>query len=252
MPCPQPSPEDIKSMLSQANTLFNNIAEKTACDEECQNERAIDLLKTKLDDAKANRDGADEMYNNAERDYMIGHSGIDYYRNVEEKKNQEKLQKEIQANIDYFLIGLNSANLQVETLKKEMDYLDLVKDLLNRNTTTDTLSDIFGIEVSAASLQKDFIENFENIELEKLDSETVNRKIKYEYEKNKNIEFITNILFYVYCIVSLGIIIYLYTRETSLTKYTKIYICIFLLLYPFLKYLIFIYDLVMIIVRFIT
>jgi hypothetical protein len=256
MSCPQPSAEDIDAMLGKVNTLVANVQEATSCDEECQNQRAFEVLKTKLEDAKANQEHADENYNNANRAVIINQFGVTHYNNLEEKKKQENIEKKIQANIDYFLIALNSTKVEVKSLEKEMDSLNLIKKMYENNNVTNTLSDIFGIEVPASALKSDFQENFENLEdfENKLDMDTLNRKIWYEFNKNARNEQINKILYIVYYVILLAMSIYLFTREfTTIDKNKKIVLCVLFFLYPYLKFLLLgIYNVFIIVYRFVT
>jgi hypothetical protein len=256
MSCPQPSAEDIDAMLGKVNTLVANVQEVTSCDEECQNQRAFEVLKTKLEDAKATREHADENYNNANRAVIINQFGVTHYNNLEEKKKQENLEKKIQANIDYFLIALNSTKVEVKSLEKEMDSLNLIKKMYENNNVTNTLSDIFGIEVPASALKSDFQENFENLEdfENKLDIDTLNRKIMYEFNKNARNEQINKILYIVYYVILLAMAIFLFTREfTNIDKNKKIVLCVLFFLYPYMKiFLLGIYNIFIIVYRFVT
>jgi len=254
MSCPQPSAADIKSMLDQANSLFANIQEQSSCDEECQNQRALDLLKTKLEDARAVRDNADEHYDNANREYIIGNSGTAYYTALEAKKKQEDLEKKAQANIDYFLIALNSTKTEAGSLEKELKYLELIKTMYENNNVTGTLNDVFGIEVPASLLRNDFTEGFETISDKKLDLETLNRKIMYEYTTNSHNENINKILYVIYYILLVCIGLFLFTREfKNIDRNKKIGICVLFLLYPYIKIVFsWLYNIYMVIYRFVV
>jgi hypothetical protein len=118
------------------------------------------------------------------------------------------------------------------------------------------LSDIFGIEVPASALKSDFQENFENLEdfENKLDMDTLNRKIWYEFNKNARNEQINKILYIVYYVILLAMSIYLFTREfTTIDKNKKIVLCVLFFLYPYLKFLLLgIYNVFIIVYRFVT
>jgi hypothetical protein len=72
------------------NSLFSQLNDKLACDEECQKDKKTKLLKMKKDMAEANLVSAPNRFQNAEKNYIVFTEGELEYNRFLEKKLTEK------------------------------------------------------------------------------------------------------------------------------------------------------------------
>jgi len=143
--------------------------------------------------------------------------------------------------------------MEIDSLSKSINHLDLIKKLYETNNVTATLDDVFGVQIPASSLRGDISESFEGMN-SNLDKQTIDRKIIYEYNSNNTKSNINRILYIIYYIILLYIGVFLFRHEfKNLDRNRKIAICIGFLIYPYLKKVfIGIYNIFIIIIRFVS
>ena len=233
------SASDIDGLLSKAGSLFTAVTTDEPCDEACQEKKLLEEISTNLDNAKDEYSNAELKYNAAKKEYIIGHNGPSYYKNMESGENKKNLEKEIQENVDYFLVAMNATEKEINLLKNEIDNLNLIKQLSSNNVNV-SLMDIFGFDIAPSAL-----EGFEP------DLNTLNRKIYYETNKNERGNLLHKILLIVYYLFVLAAIVSLY--YSSISIYKKVIYGTVFVFYPFLiGVLTFIYNIFKIIFNFVV
>lgn len=238
-----PTTCDVKELLDNATTLFNDYQTKSSVNSEQQELLALEV---DLDKTKTTLSTAQSNYEGANKTYVIAKHGQGYYDRMQSEEAKERRKKELEANIEVFIQSLNSSNMEIESLKMEIDNLNLIKKLFENNKVNDNLEDLFGFTLSPGILKGELgQEPFETLE-------TINRKVYYEYNKNKFTNTLKRILYILYYFLSILAIIYLFTNNfKNIDRKKKIIITILLFLYPFLKFfVIIIYDILKIIFRF--
>lgn len=245
---PQPTTCDVQDLLDSSSALFSEFQKNSNCDEDCQKKKEVASLTKNLNDAKNNLNNADSNYEAANKSLIVAKHGRGYYNNLTNEQEKEKRKRELETNISSFIHAVNSTNIEINSLKTQIDNFNLIKKLFENNRINDTLNDIFGFSVTPNVLKGEVQEGFENQDLE-----TLNRKIYYEYKKNNFGKTVNRILYILYYILVIATTIYLFTYNFKIEKNKKIMITIFLFLYPFMKFfIIIIYDIFKIIFRFIT
>ena len=167
------SASDIDGLLSKAGSLFTTVTTDEPCDEACQEKKLVEEISTNLDNAKDEYSNAETKYNAAKKEYIIGHNGPSYYKNMKSEENKKNLEKEIQENVDYFLVAMNATEKEIILLKNEIDNLNLIKQLTSNNVNV-SLMDIFGFDIAPPALREGF-----ETDLKTLNLNTINRKIYY-------------------------------------------------------------------------
>ena len=239
MSCPTLSASDIDNLLSKANSLFTAVTTEQPCDEACQERKLMEAISTNLDNAKDDYTNAEAKYNAAKKEYIVGRNGPSYYSNMDSEEKKKKLEKDIQDNVDYFLIALNSSEKEINSLKNEIDNLDLIKEMSYNNVNV-SLRDIFGFDISPSALREGFEPNLN----------TLNREIYYETNKSEKGHLLNKILYIIYYLLFLVVVVSLY--YSKLTIYKKIIVGVLFLFYPFFMVLVkFIYTILKIIFNFI-
>jgi len=208
MSCPTLSESDISNLLSKADSLFTSVITEQPCDEACQERELMDKIATNLDNAKDDYTNAESKYNAAKKEYIVGHNGPSYYKNMESEEKKKKLEREIQENIDYFLVTMNASEKEVISLKNEIDNLNLIKKMSLNNINV-SLRDIFGFDIAPSALKEGFETQTENLA-------TLNRKIYYETNKNKQGNLINKILYIIYYLIFIVIIGLIYYNKIKI------------------------------------
>lgn len=229
MPCPSFSAFDITKLLDKAKSLFSDIQD-SPYNEESTERQLMEEIATNLDNAKDDYTNSEAKYNAAKKEYIIGHSGPAYYKNMETEEKRKKLERLVQENVDYFLIAMNATEKEINSLKNQINHLNLIKQLFKDNTNI-ALKDIFGIDISPNALNNLHVEGFET---QTEDLNTINRKIYYENHKNERGYLLNTILYIIYYILFLVTVYYLYKNKMNI--YTKILIGVFFLLYPYILF----------------
>lgn len=239
MSCPTLSSSDIDNLLSKADSLFTAVTTEQPCDEACQERKLMEAIATNLDNAKDDYTNAESKYNAAKKEYIVGRNGPSYYNNMNSEEKKKKLEKDIQDNVDYFLIALNSSEKEINSLKNEIDNLDLIKEMSYNNVNV-SLRDIFGFDIAPSALKEGFEPNLN----------TLNRQIYYETNKNEKGHWINKILYIIYYLLFLVVVVSLYYSKLNI--YQKIIAGVIFLFYPFFMVVVkFIYSIFKIIFNFI-
>jgi len=220
MSCPTPSESEINEMISKVDGLLSKATDTQTCDAECQQTRILDSLKTELDDSKDNYTTCESRHKSAEKSYIIQKYGINYYnnqQNTERKKNEEE---KTQKMIDLFLKKLTETNSNFDTLKNDVDHLNLIQDLYKNTGVSKTLYDVFGISISP-------FEGFRTLS-------TINQEIKFSYNKNQIGKSINKVLYVIYYILCMVLLLYLFLKGKHDTQ-TLVIIAISILLLPLIN-----------------
>lgn len=234
------SASDIDGLLSKAGSLFTTVTTDEPCDEACQEKKLLEEISTNLDNAKDEYSNAELKYNAAKKEYIVGHNGPSYYKNMESEENKKNLEKEIQENVDYFLVAMNATEKEINLLKNEIDNLNLIKQISSNNVNV-SLMDIFGFDIAPSALREGF----------EPDLNTLNRKIYYETNKNDRGNLLHKILLIVYYLFALTAIVSLY--YSSISIYKKVIYGTVFIFYPFLIVVLrFIYNIFKIIFNFVV
>lgn len=200
MSCPTPSDSEIASMIGQLDGLITKVTETQSCDADCQETQILDGLKTKLDDSTNNYTTCEASRDSAEKAYTIQKYGINYYNEQRDIENNKLSNDEKQSLIDLFLKKLTETNSNFDTLKNDVNHLNLIEDLYKNTGVNKTLYDVFGIDISPFEH-----EGFRTIE-------TLNQEIKFAFTKNQTGKTINKYLYIFYYIISAMIIIYLFFK----------------------------------------
>jgi hypothetical protein len=223
MSCANFTPDQVNSLIAKATDLYNKV----------QNSRSttdtdmLDDLETKLADAKNNYATAGASLNAAKANYTINRYGRAYYYELQQEESARQLKINVEDNIEYFLLALNSSEKELDLLDSNINQLSLIKKIFS--TTPDSLNDIFGFDISPFDFKQFNMEGFE--------TSVLNRKIYYESERINNIDMINKILFFVYYILSIVSLGVLYNSTIK----GKILVGLFFIIYPFLNIFVFIF-----------
>lgn len=232
------SPEQMNSLLTQAGDLFNKVQDsKISAPQDMTDE-----IETNLADAKYNYSTAGPLLADAQKKYTINKYGKSYYTQTQNEESTQQLKNNVQDNIDYFLLALNSSEKELDLLNTNIHQLNLIKKLFSTNS--DTLNDIFGFDISPFEFNEFNMNTQEGFE-----TAVVNRQIYYENNRISNIDMVNKILFVIYYILCI-IFIVLYKS----TVIIKIVVGSFFIIFPFLNIFVaifvFFYNIIKIISRF--
>lgn len=251
MSCPL-SASDMDNLLSKADSLFTAVTTEQPCDDDCQERKLMEEISTNLDNAKDEYANAESKYKAAKKEYIVGRNGPSYYKNLETEENKKNLEKEVQENVDYFLVAMNATEKEINSLKNEIDNLNLIKQISSNNVNV-SLRDIFGFDISPSALREGF-ENQPNKYPPQnpiQDLNTLNRKIYYETNKKERSNLLHKILYIVYYILALIAIVSLYYSNVNI--YKKVIYGVIFIFYPFLMiFLKFFYNIFKIIFNFVV
>ena len=215
MSCPTPSESEINSMIGKVDDLLAKVTNTQSCDSECQQTRILDSLKTELDDSQDNYTTCESRHKTAEKSYIIQKYGINYYNNQQNTERKKAEDEKTQKMIDLFLKKLTETNSNFDTLKNDVDHLNLIQDLYKNTGVSKTLYDVFGISISP-------FEGFQTLS-------TINQEIKFSYNRNQTGKSINKFLYIAYYILCVSLLIYFFLKG----KNTEIFIG--LLLLPFIN-----------------
>ena len=130
MSCSNFKPEQVNSLLEKASDLFNKVqASKTSAEK-----NITDEVETNLANAKHNYSTAGAVLNAAQADYTIHKHGKLYYNQLQAEESKQQLKINVQDNIDYFLLALNSSEKELDLLDNNIHQLNLIKKLFSSNS----------------------------------------------------------------------------------------------------------------------
>lgn len=222
MPCTNFTPDQVNSLLAKADDLYSKVQTYSTTETDM-----MDELETKLADAKHNYATAGASLNAAKANYTVNKYGKAYYNELQQEESARQLKINVEENVEYFLLALNSSEKELDLLDSNISQLSLIKKIFS--STSDSLNDIFGFDISPF--------DFKQFKMEGFETSVLNRKIYYETGRISNIDIINKILFFVYyvlCIVAIGV---LYNSTIK----GKILAGLFFIIYPFLNIFVFIF-----------
>jgi hypothetical protein len=232
MQCPAPNKDEIDAMIGKVNDMLTKATETQGCDADCQQQRILDSLKTNFEESTNDYTTCESRYNAAEKDYIVAKYGITYYNEQQDNEKRKLREDETQKQIDVFLKKVTETNSNFDTLKNDVNHLNLIQDLYKNTGVNKTLYDVFGISISPFDL-----EGFRTLE-------TINQEIKFLYEKNQTGKRINRFLYIIYYILCVLLIIYLFFKK-KYSNEINIGIGIVLLILPLLsivKFIVFLFS----------
>ena len=129
MPYSNFTEEQVNSLLTKADNLFSKVQDSKAN----TNENMMDEIETKLADAKHNYATAGATLNAAQANYTISKYGKSYYNQLQNEESKRQLKINVQDNIDYFLLAINSSEKELDLLDINIHQLNLIKKLFATN-----------------------------------------------------------------------------------------------------------------------
>ena len=201
--------------ISKINDLINKSSDSILCDPKCQYNRYAENLKQNYLDAKTKLLNAPEQISIAEKKYYTFIGGDSLY--------DEKLEEQLKVQLNEKINEFNSIfNKEKQNAKNLIDGYSLT---LKNSINTYELYDKYLLKIIALK---------EEIKNSSLDVFTNDRKIEYESKELENIN--SNYIFYLifYFIISLVFILLLFFKNKGYKLFTKIFITIALIIYPFI------------------
>ena len=216
------SSETLLADVNQLTSLALNVKADKDCGPECQGEKTLDTLKTKLVETENNCDSYDER----QKEYMIQKHGISKYNQIEADKQNALMQKQNEEMTKTFIKKMSETTNKFDILQNDVNNLKLIQEMNDNSGINKPLSDIFGITIS--SFEK------EGFEEKPRTLETVNQEINFSFKKNELGKFINKFFYIIYYILAILVIIYMFVYNKFDIKY-RIIISIVIPLLPLLN-----------------
>ena len=119
------------------NSIYNNLLDMVTCDSDCQNQKNIDDLRQKWENAKKTQKNAPQSTLDAQKNYLIASEGVQGYHNTMFNYYSEvanKLKDKSKSSNNDFLKDMNNLILEYNLDEKNIDKLkDLLQVRLKQN-----------------------------------------------------------------------------------------------------------------------
>ena len=214
----------IQSMTGKSsgtmNSIYNNLLDMVTCDSDCQNQKNIDDLRQKWENAKKTQKNAPQATLEAQKNYLIASEGVQGYHNTMfnyySKVADELKDKSKSSNADFL---------------KDMD--NLISEYSLDEINIDKLKDLLQVRLKQNKSYKQKLDASNKI------VQTNDRKVVYENWAKQGLTTTAIILYIIYAVIYIVFIVVTVKNPNFDFKNYKSYISIIIfLIIPFIiKYI---------------
>lgn len=214
----------IQSMTGKSsgtmNSIYNNLLDMVTCDSDCQNQKNVDDLRQKWENAKKTQKNAPQATIQAQKNYLIASEGVQGYHNTMfnyySKVADELKDKSKSSNADFL---------------KDMD--NLISEYSLDEINIDKLKDLLQVRLKQNKSYKQKLDASNKI------VQTNDRKVVYENWAKQGLTTTAIILYIIYAVIYIVFIIVTVRNPNFDFKNYKSYISIIIfLIIPFIiKYI---------------